>query len=127
VFGEDAPRNVLVVEDEEPISSLIRDVLEDEGYACLLARDIEAAEAILVTEPVAAMTLDHVLPGRDGIEWLEDLAETRPSLLAHTLVISGSDIRPSHRAILERHGVRLLPKPFRVAELVKVFRELNSR
>ena len=62
---------VLIVEDERPISSLIRLALTKEGYACTCAYDGAEAADLLENNPYDLVLLDVMLPHVDGFELME--------------------------------------------------------
>src|SRR5690606_26596942 len=62
-----APR-ILIVEDEEPLTLLIRYNLEAEGYAVDAVARGDEAEARLREEIPDLVLLDWMLPGLSGIE-----------------------------------------------------------
>ncbi len=62
---------ILIVEDEKPISNLIRLSLSKAGYACVCAYDGIAAADILEKEFFDLVLLDVMLPGADGFELME--------------------------------------------------------
>lgn len=62
---------ILIVEDEEPISDLIRMNLVKAGYHCECAFDGNAAADILSQERFDLVLLDIMLPGINGYELLD--------------------------------------------------------
>lgn len=62
---------ILIVEDEEPISDLIRMNLVKAGYHCECAFDGNTAADILSQERFDLVLLDIMLPGIDGYELLD--------------------------------------------------------
>ncbi len=62
---------ILIVEDERPISDLIKINLEAEGYHCTCAYDGEAAANLLENESFDLALLDIMLPKIDGYELLD--------------------------------------------------------
>src|SRR5439155_21815862 len=85
----ETPRGtVLVVEDEEAVRGLVREVLELAGYRVLdAASGDEALVALLRSEgPIDALVTDLRMPGMDGIELTERIRAARPGL--PTVVIS---------------------------------------
>ena len=64
---------ILVVDDEDDIRSLIADILEDEGYRCRTASDSEGALAAISEKRPDLLILDIWLEGStlDGMEILE--------------------------------------------------------
>ena len=63
--------HVLIVEDEKPISSLIRMSLTKEGYRCTCAYDGAEAADLLEKNQYDLILLDVMLPEVDGFELME--------------------------------------------------------
>jgi len=63
-----ARKNVLVVEDEADLASLLRFNLEREGYACRCASDGRTALAEVRRQVPDLIVLDRMLPGLSGDE-----------------------------------------------------------
>jgi two-component system response regulator MprA len=59
---------VLVVDDDPRILSMMRRVLEVDGYAVTVAADGDAALQVLRSEAIDLLILDVMMPGRDGFE-----------------------------------------------------------
>ena len=66
-------RQVLVVDDEPHIRTVLRGYLEAEGFAVAEAADGEAALDAVRRRPPDLVLLDVVLPGLDGLEALRQL------------------------------------------------------
>jgi DNA-binding response OmpR family regulator len=115
---------ILVVEDEPYVAELLQETLEGEGNRCILAADASGADRVLATSAVEAITLDLMIPGRDGLAWLETLAESRPDLARRTLVVTGSALGAAERARVAAVGARILAKPFRIEQLLDRLREV---
>ena len=62
---------ILIVEDERPISDLIKMNLEDAGFQCTCAYDGLEAANIIEQENFDLVLLDIMLPEIDGYELLE--------------------------------------------------------
>jgi two-component system nitrogen regulation response regulator NtrX len=72
---------ILIVDDEESIRTSLAGILTDESYEPLCAEDGEAGLAALDDVPPPDLVLlDIAMPGRDGIEILEDMRRRRPDL-----------------------------------------------
>ena len=59
---------MLVVDDDPRMLSMMRRVLEVDGYTVLIADEGGAALDILRSEPVDLLILDVMMPGHDGFE-----------------------------------------------------------
>lgn len=66
--GSSPRARVLVVDDDPRMLSMMRRVLEVDGYTVVVAGDGDAALDTVRSEPVDLLILDVMLPGRDGFE-----------------------------------------------------------
>ena len=80
---------ILLVEDEEAVRSLVREILSRLGYRVMVASDgIEAlALSREFAEPIQLLLTDVIMPGMDGRELAERMMITRPD--TRTLFMSG--------------------------------------
>jgi two-component system response regulator BaeR len=62
-----APRRVLVVEDDPKIARLVHDYLVHEGFVVQTVHDGAQALKLIEQDPPAALVLDLMLPGLDGL------------------------------------------------------------
>jgi PAS domain S-box-containing protein len=100
---------ILVAEDEAPIRSLAREILEEQGYVVLEAAG--AGEALRVadghTGPIHLLLTDVIMPGKSGVELAETLSARRPGL--RVVYMSGY----ADRAVqVDAPGVAFVQKPF---------------
>jgi PAS domain S-box-containing protein len=115
---EDAgPETILVVLDDDPLRSVIRETLEEEGFAVVQAASGEEAleKAAHHSGPIHVLLTDAVLPGIDGRELAARVAASRAEI--RVILMSGS---PTDQANPFPRGDRppgLLPKPFTLAAL----------
>jgi two-component system nitrogen regulation response regulator NtrX len=66
-------RTILIVDDEENIRLSLKGGLEDEGYSTVLAPCGEDALKIVERQEVDLMLLDIWMPGKDGLQVLEEM------------------------------------------------------
>ena len=59
---------ILIVEDDDKIAAILRDFLAASGYATVVQDSGDGVEAAVRAAPPAAIILDLMLPGLDGIE-----------------------------------------------------------
>lgn len=86
-------KTVLIVDDDPTQRRLLQAVVEKSGFSTLQAGDGDAALAIALgaeSEKIHVMLLDLVMPGRNGMETLEELAKKRPELPVIVLTGKGS-------------------------------------
>jgi PAS domain S-box-containing protein len=70
-----ALNRVLICEDEPDIAALLRLLLAQSGYEADVANSAEEAEALMVENDYAALTLDIMLPDKDGVTFYKELRE----------------------------------------------------
>ena len=67
-----AQANILVVDDEQDIRTLVCEILEDEGYAVTAAENGEAARNAFARSAPDLVLLDIWMPDVDGISLLKE-------------------------------------------------------
>jgi CheY-like chemotaxis protein len=111
-------RTVLVVEDDEAVSSLLVTLLEDSGYNAVPAYDGRSAIDLAHRLRPHLITLDLALPGTDGHEVLENLKANPETREIPVVVISAfTQILPAGD---RKKLAYLLGKPFDVAEVMAI-------
>lgn len=84
---------VLLVEDEETLSNIVKNELTDAGYNVLVAKDGEDALLVATNSKPDIVLLDLVLPKKGGIDVLEDFKKNE--LLKNIPVIILSNLAES--------------------------------
>jgi DNA-binding response OmpR family regulator len=108
-------QNILIVEDEESISSFVRMYLEREGFKVHVAGTGEAALAALENEQVDLVTLDLMLPDMDGL----DICRTvRSTSNVPIIMLTARDEDIDKIVGLEVGADDYVTKPFNARELV---------
>lgn len=112
------PLDVLVVDDEADIRSLIAGVLEDEGYRPRTAADSDSTLAALAERRPALLILDIWLQGSklDGLELLDVVKAKDPTL--PVLIISGHGNLDTAVAAIKRGAWDFIEKPFQADQLL---------
>ena len=108
---------ILVVDDEEVVRSVVRDMLEPEGYTILDTGDPQQALRIAREQPVHLLLTDVVMPLMKGPELATKLLAVSPS----TKVILMSAYPMSEAAA---SGRAFINKPFSVQGLIARIRQL---
>ena len=114
---------ILLVEDQEAVRHLMREVLEMSGYVILEAAS--GKEALRISNahkmPIRLMVTDVVMPGMTGTELGQQLRALRPEM--KVLYISGYADDALHEGVLDA-GSAFLQKPVKASELERVVRQL---
>jgi len=118
-----ASETVLLVEDEESVRQLVRELLEAQGYKILEAQDGQQALSIADTHPdIDLLITDVVMPGMSGRELSARLCASHP----HTklLYLSGyTEDAIVHEGVLDP-GTAFLQKPFTLQTLSRKVRDV---
>ena len=105
---------ILIVEDEKPISNLIRMSLTRAGYSCTCVFDGTAAADILEGRPFDLILLDVMLPGVDGFELMDYI---RPLGIPVIFITAKNSVTDRVKGL--RMGADdYIVKPFEVLELL---------
>ena len=115
-----AGQNILIVEDEELMRSILRRLLEAEGFAVLTADSAETALRIFSSAEVSVTLSDIKMAGMDGIELLDQIKTIdRDALVIIMTAFSSVD---SAIAALRKGAYDYITKPFVNDDLVKTVR-----
>ena len=115
---------VLLVDDEEIILDLGREILESHGYTALMATSGE--EALKVYEAhrnqIDLVILDVSMPGMGGYKCLEELLKINPKI--KTIISSGYSATGKVKAALQTGASGFIGKPYMIAEILHKVREI---
>jgi two-component system OmpR family response regulator len=120
-----AAKQILLVEDDGDIASLLRLHLEDEGY--VITHEADGAKALLLLEQVQwdAVILDLMLPHVDGLEICRRIRQLTRYL--PIIIISARSSETDRITGLETGADDYLAKPFSVQELIARIKALFRR
>lgn len=105
---------ILIVEDEKPISDLIKMSLLDEGYHCTCAYDGQEAADIIEGNQFDLVLLDIMLPKIDGYELLDYINAYHTPVIFLTARCDVKDRVKGLKAGAEDY----ITKPFEIMELL---------
>ncbi len=109
-MSSDAKQTVLVVEDEELMRSILRQLLEDEGYNVLTADSAENALEIFPSNDVSITITDIKMSGMDGLELLDNLKTIDENAIV--IIITAYSSVDSAIAALRKGAYDYVTKPF---------------
>ena len=110
--------DVLIVEDEDDIRTMIGGILEDDGYEVrLTAKSDEAITALRSRKP-SLMILDVWLKGSsmDGIELLDSIKKSHPNM--PIIIISGHGTVETAVSAIRKGAYDYIVKPFKADKLL---------
>lgn len=121
----DAPRRLLLVEDDAELAEVLSTVLGEEGYVVDVARDGQLGLHLGLTRPYDVVVIDRMLPALDGLDLLARLR--RRAVRARALVLSALGAVPDRIDGLDAGADDYLAKPFDLDELSARLRALCRR
>lgn len=108
---------VLIVEDEEIITTLIKGILENDGYSVDLASNGEDALAKIDGSRYVFIVCDIKMPQMDGKEFFNRVKTLNGGLASKILFITGDPSKDTLDFIQET-GNSYLAKPFKIEEFM---------
>lgn len=113
--------SILIVDDEEPLRTLLRRVLEEDGHTVREAANGSAALALYREHPTDLVITDILMPKRDGLDVL--LALTREFLDAKVIAMTGASGDHQLLQVAKLFGARkVVKKPFTIEEIRSLVR-----
>jgi len=115
---------VLVVDDEEIVRGVAREMLTERGFEVLTANDGRAGVELFKarSDDIVAVLLDLTMPEMGGEETLEAIRGIRPD--AKVILSSGYAEEDLKKRFAGKGATGLLHKPFKVDALVKKLRDV---
>jgi DNA-binding response OmpR family regulator len=107
---------ILVVEDEARIRGFLARAFEAEGFNVDVVQDGEHGLERALAGRYEIVILDLLLPGRDGLDVLQELHRRRPEL--PVLILSARSDLPTKLRSFEFGAVDYVSKPFALDELL---------
>jgi DNA-binding NtrC family response regulator len=112
--------NILVVEDEELMRSILRQLLEDEGYKVFTADSAETALEIFPSAGIDITLTDIKMSGMDGLELLSQIKAVDNEALV--IVMTAYSSVDSAIVALRKGVYDYITKPFVNEDLLKTVR-----
>lgn len=110
---------VLIVEDDHDIATLLRLILENENIQCDIAYNADEAKKMLHQNKYQAMTLDIMLPGQNGISFLEDIRKEKFLKDFPVVIVSAkADTAKNQSGKIALEVVNWINKPIDHTELI---------
>ena len=102
---------ILIVDDDAPIRTLLRDILEEDGHLIREAADGQIGLMLYREAPADLVITDILMPERDGME--VTLALTQEFLDARVIAMTGAGGDQNFLNVAKLFGARrVIQKPF---------------
>jgi len=118
---------ILLVEDAQEIRRVATRALERNGYVVWAAENATEATRLFDQHQreIDMVFSDVVLPDGNGVDLIKQFLDRRSDL--QVLLSSGYTEKKSQWAIIQQLGYPFLPKPYALADLLRVVREVIDR
>lgn len=101
--------NILIVDDEPAVAEVLSKSLARQGHRTSVAHSGEDALRMLADATPDAMFLDVSMPGMNGLDVLQEIKRTRPSLAV--VVVTGHATPDEVEQAKQLGAVDVIPKP----------------
>lgn len=116
---------ILVIDDEEPVRAMLREMLQRAGHEVTEAADGDAGLSAFRSQPPDLVITDILMPAKGGLVTIKEIRSLDPA--ARIIAISGGG-KTGKLSFLSTArtfpGVKTLRKPFRRAELLGLVEEV---
>jgi len=123
--SDNAKKAVLIVEDDLTLSKMYQQKFEIEGYRVLTAFNGETGLRMALEENVGIIILDIMLPRMDGIDFLEQLRQSKLAanipVIALTNLAKEDQKKKAETLGVKEYLVKAMQTPEKVVEVVKKY------
>ena len=116
---DDAPRRILILDDEASIRDFLARILRRHGYEPVAATDGASALVIVRSNPPDAILCDHRMAGMSGIAFHEAVEAIDPGLARRFAFMSGDVLNPELHDFAVAREIVLLAKPFDIETVAR--------
>ncbi len=124
--GNEKNRNfrILIVDDDDSTRSLLNSILSAEGYDCLMANSVSAAEKLLRQEPVQMALIDLYLGTANGLNVLDLIKVLQPQC-ACVIMTAHTSVETVTKS-LGSGAIEYLGKPLLIDDLLALVRRVQA-
>lgn len=115
--------NILLVDDEDAVLEVNREILKTLGYQVIAAGSgSEAIELFRDGKGIDLVLLDMIMPGMSGADTFDVLKSINPSI--KVILLTGYSLDGQAARILENGCRGFIQKPFRISNLSHMIRKV---
>lgn len=117
-------KRILVVDDDALVRTVLRNILEYEGYEVVVASNGKVALELNRQKQADLVIIDILMPEKDGVETIVELKETYPETVLIAMSGGGHQGPEFYLKIAKTLGVtRTFRKPIEREKLLALIRE----
>ncbi len=117
-------RNILVVDDEKDLCSLLHDALSQKKYNVAITNTKRDAIGYIKKERPDLVFLDLKLPDGDGLKLIPKIKKLYPKTIVNIISAYGSE--ESREEARERGAYAFIDKPFSENDILRTIRKLSK-
>jgi DNA-binding response OmpR family regulator len=121
------PMDILIVEDERNVASMVRSCIESEGYTCSIAYDGETGLQLFRQHQPDVVILDLKLPRMSGLDVCTHIRQAKVQKDPFILMLTAQTAEVDRIIGYSTGADDYIPKPFSPKELVVRLRALLRR
>lgn len=119
---------ILVIDDDQQIRELIREILERGGHTVFEADNGVAGLRKMAEETVDIVVTDIIMPDKDGLETITDLRKSYPEVRIIAISGGGRRVNRDYLPTAQAFGADLvLYKPFRPQDVMDAIDEVSEK
>jgi CheY-like chemotaxis protein len=123
----EAPSNVLVIDDDERVHDLMRELLLEAGYLCSAAKDGARGLELAIAEQPSVIVLDLIMPGLNGFEVATCLRQDPRTASIPIVVFTAKELTLQDRQLLMDVDGLLSKAPMDRRAILSTLRSLERR
>lgn len=112
---------ILIIDDEEMIRTILKEILAPEGYEILEAQNGQIGLNLLAQHRVDLIITDIMMPEKNGFETIKELRQTHPKIKIIALTGYGLHNLP---IAFDLGASKIFEKPIKSTELKQAVKEL---
>jgi len=117
---------ILIVEDDQPLRSLLAALLSQNGYAYESAGDGRVAIDCIRRKRYSAILLDLMLPDTNGFEVMDYMRAEKPQLMKSIVVITAAS-KHTLQGFDDSTVATLIRKPFDIYRLIETLDRVTGK
>jgi DNA-binding response OmpR family regulator len=127
LIDDQAPRRILVADDDPVIRHLVSSIIKQEGYTVVVANDGREAYRILQNDADFRVAIfDIMMPHLEGIDIIRHMRTEKRLMRIPVMMMTAEQNLSLMKDSFEAGAAMFLPKPFTTAQLQSSLRILLS-
>jgi CheY-like chemotaxis protein len=119
---------ILVIDDDQQIRELIREILERASHSVFEADNGVAGLQKMAEETVDIVVTDIIMPDKDGLETITELRKSYPEVRIIAISGGGRRVNRDYLPTAQAFGADLvLYKPFRPQDVMDAIDEVSEK